>query len=122
MPAEAAVRLAIPEPEAVSTVEQTVERLRARPEAGQSAPPAPELPPLLLDMPALSRLLHRSEASLYRDAAAGRLPAGLRLGGSKRWRYAEIVAWVEAGCPDRRTWEATKAAANASGRRGTAGR
>jgi predicted DNA-binding transcriptional regulator AlpA len=74
------------------------------------------LPPLLIDMAGLSRLLARSEASLYRDDAAGRLPAGLRLGASKRWRYAEIVAWVEAGCPDRKTWDVKR---NANGRRGT---
>jgi predicted DNA-binding transcriptional regulator AlpA len=71
---------------------------------------ATELPPLLVDMAGLSRLLARSEASLYRDDAAGRLPAGLKLGASKRWRYSEIVAWVEAGMPCRRTWEALRRA------------
>jgi predicted DNA-binding transcriptional regulator AlpA len=117
MPAEAVVRLAIPEPEAVSTVEQTVEPVRAAHEAGQSAPPASELPPLLIGMAGLSRLLCRSEASLYRDAASGRLPAGLRIGSSKRWRYAEIVDWVNAGMPDRKTWETMKSARTANGRK-----
>jgi predicted DNA-binding transcriptional regulator AlpA len=46
--------------------------------------------------------------SLHRDDAAGRLPAALRIGGSKRWRYAEITAWVEAGCPTRAEWAAIK--------------
>jgi predicted DNA-binding transcriptional regulator AlpA len=94
---EPAVRLASPDPA------PTVEELRARPEAR-------ELPPLLIGMADLSQLLARSEASLYRDDAAGRIPAGRKLGASKRWVYSEIVAWVEAGMPDRKTWEAMKSA------------
>jgi predicted DNA-binding transcriptional regulator AlpA len=74
-----------------------------------SAPAQPDLAPLLVDIVALSKLLQRSVASLHRDDVEGRLPAGLQLGGSKRWRYAEIVAWVEAGAPERRKWEAIKA-------------
>jgi predicted DNA-binding transcriptional regulator AlpA len=82
--------------------------LRDRPEAGRPATPAAAVGPLLLNMKGLSQLLVRSEASLYRDDSAGRIPAGLKLGGSKRWAYPEIVAWVEAGMPSRRTWEAMK--------------
>ena len=83
--------------------------------APRDRPEAPALPPLLIDMDALSQLLARSEASLYRDDAAGRIPAGRKLGGSKRWLYSEIVAWVEAGMPCRATWEAMKNASR-SGR------
>ncbi len=64
----------------------------------------PDLPPLLVDNEELSRLLRRSVASLRRDDALGRLPAGVKLGASKRWRHAEIVAWVEAGMPHRNAW------------------
>jgi predicted DNA-binding transcriptional regulator AlpA len=96
-----AVRLAPDPPPAA-------ENLRARPEATP-------IPPLLIDMAGLSHLLARSEASLYRDDAAGRIPAGRKLGASKRWVYSEIAAWVEAGMPDRRTWEAMKSA-NRNGR------
>ena len=55
--------------------------------------------PLLIDIHTLSALLGRSVASLERDQAAGRLPAPVRLGGSKRWRRADIESWVAAGCP-----------------------
>lgn len=72
-------------------------------------PAIAEPAPLLVDIRGLSRLLSRSAASLWRDDAAGRLPTALRIGSSKKWRYAEIVAWTEAGCPDRRTWEALRA-------------
>jgi hypothetical protein len=61
----------------------------AVPKAG---PPAADAPPqpLLVDIHALAVLLDRSVASLERDQAAGRLPAPVRLGGSKKWRVVDI--------------------------------
>jgi hypothetical protein len=72
--------------------------------------PAPGVPPtpLLIDTDGLAALLGRSVASLHRDDAAGRLPAALRIGGSKKWRYSYIVAWVELGCPSRADFEARR--------------
>lgn len=67
---------------------------------------------LLIDIKVLSALLSRSEASLERDQAAGRLPAPVYLGGSRLWRRAEVEAWVAAGCPDAVQWKAIRAAAN----------
>src|SRR5438046_1151463 len=46
----------------------------------------------------------RSEASWWRDHAAGRIPAAIKLGGRTLWRVEELRSWVAAGCPDRRTW------------------
>jgi predicted DNA-binding transcriptional regulator AlpA len=69
------------------------------------------LTPLLIDIKQLAALLSRGVSTLHRDAAAGRLPVGLWIGGSKRWRYEEILAWVAADCPDRKSWEAMLAAA-----------
>lgn len=60
---------------------------------------------LLIDVNVLAVLLDRSVASLERDQAAGRLPDPVRLGGSKKWRRAEIEEWVAAGCPTRAEWE-----------------
>jgi len=107
MSADPALQIATPDPALAP---------RDPPAAERQAPPASGLAPLLINITGLSQLLARSEASLYRDDSAGRIPAGRKLGGSKRWVYAEIVAWVEAGMPDRRTWQATKSAANATGR------
>jgi predicted DNA-binding transcriptional regulator AlpA len=67
-------------------------------------PTAKEPAPLLTDINGLSRLLQRSVASLHRDDAAGRIPAGVKIGSSKRWRVGEIAAWIEAGCPRRLEW------------------
>ena len=66
--------------------------------------PTPTVP-LLIGMRDLCELLDRSEASLERDHAAGRLPAPVRLGGSRKWRRAEIAEWVDAGCPPLAEWE-----------------
>jgi predicted DNA-binding transcriptional regulator AlpA len=65
---------------------------------------------LLTDTKGVAALTGRSGASVRRDDAAGRMPRSIRLGRSKRWRIAEVVAWVEAGCPDRATWEAREKA------------
>jgi predicted DNA-binding transcriptional regulator AlpA len=43
--------------------------------------------------------------------AAGKLPPPIKLGRAVRWRRDEIIAWIEAGCPDGRTWAAMQAAA-----------
>lgn len=72
-------------------------------------PMAPAERPLLIDIHALAALLDRSVASLERDLAAGRLPAPVRLGSSRKWRLAEIEEWVSAGCPPRAEWEAVRA-------------
>ncbi len=42
--------------------------------------------------------------------AAGKLPAPVRIGGRVVWRVNEIRAWLDAGAPDRETWEARRAA------------
>lgn len=69
----------------------------------EKTPPADApLRPLLVDINRLAVLLGRSVASLERDQAAGRLPAPVRIGGSKKWRLADIQAWVAAGCPTRK--------------------
>jgi predicted DNA-binding transcriptional regulator AlpA len=48
-------------------------------------------------------------ATWHRLRAAGKIPNGVRLGRCVRWNKAELVAWIEAKCPDRRTWEAMQA-------------
>jgi hypothetical protein len=38
--------------------------------------------------------------------AGGLIPRPVRIGGCVLWSLAELRAWRDAGCPDRRTWEA----------------
>jgi hypothetical protein len=70
--------------------------------ATDAAPPEPT--PLLIDIQVFAKLVSRSVPSLERDDAAGRIPAPLKIYHSKRWRLAEIEAWVAHGCPPRKEW------------------
>jgi prophage regulatory protein len=56
----------------------------------------------------LKEMLNVSLRQVWRLNSAGKLPRPIRLGGSVRWNRAEIQQWFEAGCPDRKTWEAKK--------------
>lgn len=71
---------------------------------------------LLVPAPVAGSLCGRSEASWWRDHAAGRIPAPVKLGGRTLWRVEELREWVAAGCPDRRTWEALQSAHQKNGK------
>ncbi|MCX5643215.1 MAG: AlpA family phage regulatory protein [Phycisphaerae bacterium] len=59
----------------------------------------------------LSQMLGVSLRQCWRLNAVGKLPKPVRLGGSVRWNRQEVTEWFEAGCLDRKTWEARKAVA-----------
>lgn len=61
--------------------------------------------PMLLPVQAAAMLLGMSAKALRRADQAGKVPAPVRVGRNVRWRKAELVAWVNAGCPDRETWQ-----------------
>jgi predicted DNA-binding transcriptional regulator AlpA len=94
------------------------------------ADPAPNGAPAVADpslaAPALSLLLSArqaaklcgvSEATWWRLHAAAKCPAPVKIGSSTRWRVEELRVWTEAGCPDRQSWTALRAAGNGGGRR-----
>jgi len=64
--------------------------------------------PLAIRAKELAALLGVSLRQVWRLSSSGKLPKPLRLGGSVRWSLKEIEAFVEAGCPDRQTWEEVK--------------
>jgi predicted DNA-binding transcriptional regulator AlpA len=66
------------------------------------------LPPLLVRRREAARLCGLSPASWDRLVSAGLTPAPVRLGGAVLWSVEDLRAWVAAGCPDRRTWEALR--------------
>jgi predicted DNA-binding transcriptional regulator AlpA len=47
-----------------------------------------------------------SKTTWVRSNIAGKTPRGLRLGRLVLWDRAEIERWLEAGMPNRVTWEA----------------
>lgn len=56
----------------------------------------------LLDVRGVAALLSCSTRHVRRLADAGRLPRPVRLGALVRWRRADLVAWLDAGCPAER--------------------
>jgi predicted DNA-binding transcriptional regulator AlpA len=66
--------------------------------------------PLLVRAPEAARLCGLAGRTWRRSAAAGRVPAPLKLGGAVLWRVVELRAWVAAGTPPRERWEAMRAA------------
>ncbi len=77
---------------------------------GKQASPT-GIPELCLNIKQLASVLGVSSRHIERLDSSGKLPKPLRLGRAKRWRTSEIEAWLEAGCPDRRAWQATKGGA-----------
>jgi predicted DNA-binding transcriptional regulator AlpA len=59
----------------------------------------------LIDAREFGGLLGLSDRSVRRKDRAGLIPRPVNLGGSVRWRLAEVRAWISAGCPPRKTWQ-----------------
>ena len=62
--------------------------------------------PVLMTVADLAAMLNTSQRSIYRFSAEGKIPRPARLGQQPRWRRAEVEAWIEAGMPSRKQWEA----------------
>lgn len=68
--------------------------------AFRSDPPAE-----LLDVTEVAALLGGcSTRHVYRLTDADRMPRPVRLGALVRWRRAELLAWIAAGCPSHKQW------------------
>jgi excisionase family DNA binding protein len=78
----------------MTTVRNVTDRHTVRPDARQVV--AAEL----LDVHAVAELLGRCSARHVRRLAdANRLPAPIRIGRLVRWRRAQLLDWLAAGCP-----------------------
>lgn len=60
----------------------------------------------LLTAKELGVRLSLSRRQIFRLNSCGKLPKPLRIGGSVRWAESTIAKWLEAGAPDRKTFEA----------------
>jgi predicted DNA-binding transcriptional regulator AlpA len=81
---------------------ETVDATASAKSPGDSSLP---VAPLLYRPPELAAVLGISSRSLWRLDAAAKLPQAVRIGAAKRWRRAEIEAWIDAGCPARSAWD-----------------
>lgn len=65
----------------------------------------PDTAGLLIDTMVTAKLLNVSAKTVYRMDQVQAIPPPVRLGENiVRWRLAEILAWIDAGCPRRRNW------------------
>jgi predicted DNA-binding transcriptional regulator AlpA len=64
----------------------------------------PENSGLLIDVKMLAKLLAISKSMLWHLHAVQALPAPIRIGRLNRWKLAEIIEWIEAGCPPQSHW------------------
>ena len=62
----------------------------------------------LMNAKKLGEMLSLSRRQIFRLNSSGRIPVPVRIGGSVRWIESEIAAWIDAGCPDRKKWEALR--------------
>ena len=60
----------------------------------------------LLTAKTLGQILSLSKRQIFRLNSCGKIPAPIRIGGSVRWAESTITRWLQAGAPDRRTFEA----------------
>ena len=58
----------------------------------------------LLTAQDVAEMLDIGRSTLYRLKSSGKVPRPVKIGGSVRWRRAEIKAWIEAGCPPLSRW------------------
>ncbi len=58
-----------------------------------------QVQPLVLSAEQLAELLDISERTLWRLLSSGKLLKPVRFGGNTRWRYADVMKWLDEGCP-----------------------
>ena len=84
-------------------------RAARRMESSKKAVFAGEEPPwdgnLMVSKRQASELLQISTRTIDNLKREGRMPHPIRIGRAVRWNRAELVAWVDAGCPDCNEWK-----------------
>jgi len=86
-----------------ATAAAAAPRRRVRQPRGAAAADA-----LLLDAGQAATLLGYGRSTFYRMDEEGLVPRSVRIGSSRRWSRDELRRWVDAGCPTRERWEATR--------------
>lgn len=78
-------------------------------ETFETAPANSAIAPLLIDARFAAALCGKSLRTWRTWDSAGWIPRPVRIGRSVLWRTGELEAWVQAGCPRRKEWEALRA-------------
>jgi len=63
----------------------------------------------LLTAEAVGKMLSLSKRQIFRMRSAGLICSPVKVGaGAIRWRQSDIEQWIAMGCPDHKTFEATR--------------
>ncbi len=62
----------------------------------------------LLSTEAVAQILSLSKRTIHRLNSSGLIIKPPRISGSLRYVQSDLLAWIKAEMPDRRTWEAMK--------------
>jgi predicted DNA-binding transcriptional regulator AlpA len=62
----------------------------------------------LLSSRDVGQILGLSKRTIHRFNSSGLIFKPLRISSSVRYVQSELLAWIKAGMPDRRTWEAMR--------------
>lgn len=62
----------------------------------------------LLSTRTVAKILSLSPRTVHRLNSSGLIIKPLRISGSVRYSQSELNAWIQAGMPNRQTWEAMK--------------
>jgi hypothetical protein len=89
---------------------EPAESLKDRPDAKRPKSLA-AAEPLLVDTAVAAKACGVSSASWFRLKASGRTPGPIKLRRRVLYRLADLKLWVAMGCPDRKEFEARRAAA-----------
>lgn len=73
------------------------------PAAGERIVGPDRAPAALLDVRAVAALLDCAPRTVHRLRDAGRMPRPVRIGSLVRWRRADVLGWIDAGCPAMRS-------------------
>jgi len=55
--------------------------------------------PMLISVTEVATMLSISPRTVWRLLSTGKIIRPIRLGGAVRWRYDDVVRWIEDGCP-----------------------
>jgi len=64
--------------------------------------------PLLLRATEAAALCGTSVRTWRTWGTSGKIPRPIYIGRIPFWRYGDLKAWVEAGCPERAAWDAIR--------------
>ena len=66
------------------------------------------MPELLWSAQQCAQATSISRSKWFELQAAGKIPCGIKIGRSRRWRASDVRMWVELGCPAKEQFEVFK--------------